>query len=295
MSSTHEATQIMNPDNLDRKPPWLLLGLLGALLVLCYFPVLRLLVQDWMTDENVSHGFFVPIVALYIVWQKKEALLSVETSRNWWGLVIVVLAAFQLYVATLGAEMFLARAAFVLSIWGVVLFMGGMALLRLLVFPLFLLFFMIPLPAIIYNQITFPLQILASRFAEATLSLMGVPVIREGNILELPSQRLSVVEACSGIRSLLSLTFLSLVYGLFFEAKTWIRVALFFSTIPIAIFANAGRVTLTGLLSEYDPELASGAFHLVEGWVIFAVALVLLVVTHQLILRGVSLLRPRQP
>lgn len=283
MISAPEAMQTAKPDSVGRQPPWLLLGILSVLLVLCYFPVLRLLVRDWMIDENVSHGFFVPVVALYVAWQKREELLSVRVRRNWWGLVIVVLAALQLYVATLGAELFLARMAFVFSIWGIVLFLGGMALLRLLVFPLILLFFMIPLPAILYNQVTFPLQILASRFAETTLSAIGIPVIREGNILELPSQRLSVVEACSGIRSLLSLMFLSLVYGFMFERKLWIRFALFLSTVPIAIFANAGRVTLTGLLSEYDTELASGVFHLVEGWVIFLIALVLLMMTHQMI------------
>src|SRR5206468_4497010 len=113
-------------------------------------------------------------------------------------------------------------------------------------FPLFLLFFMVPIPTAIYNQITFPLQILASRLADGALTVLGVPVLREGNILDLPSQRLSVVEACSGIRSLLSLTFLSLVYGYFFEKRTGVRIALFFATIPIAIVANGSRVTLTG-------------------------------------------------
>jgi exosortase len=184
-------------------------------------------------------------------------------------------------VATLGVELFLARTALVFAIIGCVLFLGGVDILRILAFPLLLLFFMIPLPSIIYNQITLPLQFLASDLAERALSLLGVPVLREGNILELPSQRLSVVEACSGIRSLLSLSFLSLVYGYIFERRTWMRVALFLSTVPIAIVANAGRVTLTGLLSEADPELARGVFHFIEGWVIFAVALVLLVATHR--------------
>jgi exosortase len=129
------------------------------------------------------------------------------------------------------------------------------------------------------------LQLLASRLAGDALSVMGLPVLREGNILELPEQRLSVVEACSGIRSLLTLTFLSLVFGHFFEKKTWIRVVLFLSTVPIAIVANASRVTLTGLLTEWKPEFAEGFFHTAQGWVIFMVSLFILILFHQVLTR----------
>ncbi len=132
---------------------------------------------------------------------------------------------------------------------------------------------------------TFPLQILASTFAGDALGWLGVPVLREGNILELPQQRLSVVEACSGIRSLLTLAFLAVVYGQFFEKKTWVRVALFLATVPIAIVANASRVTLTGIISEWRPELAEGFFHTAQGWVIFMVSLFLLIAFHQALTR----------
>jgi exosortase len=172
-----------------------------------------------------------------------------------------------------------------------VLFLGGTHYVRILAFPLFLLFFMVPIPAIIYNRITFPLQLLASRVAEGVLLILGIPVLREGNILELAEHRLSVVEACSGIRSLLSLTFLSLVYGHFFEKRTWIRVLLFLATIPIAIVANASRVTLTGFLTEYKPELAEGFFHAASGWVIFMVALLIMVGVHQILTRTYTFIR----
>ncbi len=208
--------------------------------------------------SDMGHGFFVPIVAGFIVWQNRRELLALTPSPNWWGLVVVLYGALQLYIATLGAELFLARTAFVISIIGMVLLLGGTAYVRLLAFPLFLLFFMIPIPTVVYNSITFPLQILASRVSTDALNLMQIPVLREGNVLELAQQKLSVVEACSGIRSLLSLTFLSLVYGYFFESKVWMRVLLFLSTIPIAIVANASRVTLTGVLTEFKPELAEG-------------------------------------
>lgn len=262
---------------------WLL-----GLLVLCYAPVLKHLVNDWLTNEDMGHGIFVPVVAGYIGWLKRDELVF-PAQVNRWGLAIVVLAALQLYAATLGVELFLARTAFVFSVIGITLYLTGTANFKKLLLPLFLLFFMVPLPAIIYNQITFPLQLFASRVAEIALSALGVPVLREGNVLELPSQRLSVVEACSGIRSLLSLSFLSLVYGYFFDRRPWMKFALLAATIPIAVTANAARVTLTGILSEQDPELARGFFHMAEGWIIFVVALVLLIMTHKLILIGINL------
>jgi exosortase len=143
---------------------------------------------------------------------------------------------------------------------------------------------MVPIPAVIYTQITFPLQIFASRLADFALTVLGIPVLREGNILELPSGPLSVVEACSGIRSLLSLTFLSLVYGYLFEKQTWRRVVIFLATIPVALIANGGRVTLTGVLSQISPDLAHGFFHESTGMVTFFAAAVMLFVVHQALL-----------
>ncbi len=274
---------------------WTAIAWFGGLLVVCYAPVLFALVRNWNEDQDMGHGFFVPLIAGYIAWRKKDELADKVPRPNWWGLAIVLYAAVQLYVATLGAELFLARTAFIFSLIGMVLLLGGREYLRVFTFPLFLLFLMVPIPAIIYNRLTFPLQIFASQAAESALGILHIPVLREGNILELSEgQRLSVVEACSGIRSLLTLSFLSLVYGYFFEKKTWIRVALFFSTIPIAIIANASRVTLTGVLSEYKPELAEGFFHSASGWVIFMVALTIMVGVHQVLVRGYSYVHGRR-
>ena len=274
---------------------WTAIVWFGVLLFACYAPVLIALVKNWNSDADMGHGFFVPVVAAFIVWQKRAELATLTPRANWWGLVIVIYAAVQLYIATLGAELFLARTAFVFSLIGMVLLLGGTRYLRVLAFPLFLLFFMIPIPAVIYNRITFPLQIIASQTAEWALSLLQIPVLREGNILELPEQRLSVVEACSGIRSLLTLSFLSLVYGYFFERRAWMRVLLFVATIPIAIVANANRVTLTGVLAEYKPELAEGFFHEMSGGVIFLAALLIMVGLHQIFRRGVHFYDRRHP
>jgi exosortase len=192
-------------------------------------------------------------------------------------------------------ELFTQRTAFVITLIGSVWLLGGAFILKKLAFPLFLLVFMVPIPAVIYNQITFPLQKMASSLAASALSAIDIPVLREGNILDLPNQRLSVVEACSGIRSLLSLTFLSLVYGYFFERKMWIRIALFLATIPIAILANGSRVTITGILTQWKPELAEGFFHESTGWVIFMIALAFLILFHQLVVRTSSFIENRRP
>jgi exosortase len=265
--------------------PWTKIAWFGVLLTASYAGVFAHLVRQWDHDPDMSHGFFVPLVSAFIIWQRRAEITAIKPQPNWWGFALVLYGTAQLYVATLGAELFLARTAFVITVFGVVLTLGGVPVLRRLAFPLFLLFFMVPIPAVLYNRVTFPLQILASSLAGDALSWLGVPVLREGNILELPQQRLSVVEACSGIRSLLTLAFLSVVYGQFFEKKTWVRIALFVATVPIAIIANASRVTLTGIISEWKPELAEGFFHTAQGWVIFMVSLLMLIALHQLLMR----------
>ena len=274
--------------------PWMPIAWFGALLIACYFPILRALALQWNNDADMSHGFFVPIVAAFIVWQRREEILAIQPKPNWWGLALVVWGGLQLWFGALAAELFITRTAFVVTLIGVVWLLGGNLILRKLAFPLFLCFFMVPIPAVIYNSITFPLQLLASRLAEHALSFLSVPVLREGNVLILPNQELSVVEACSGIRSLLSLTFLSLVYGYFFEKRAWVRVVLFLSTVPIAIVANGSRVTLTGVMTQIKPELAEGVFHTASGWVIFMVALIILIFLHQAIVRACHFMERRK-
>jgi exosortase len=272
-----------------RSIPWTGIIWFAALLLLGSFHTLNSLAHQWATDEDVGHGFFVPVVAAWIAWQRRDQIMALEFHPAWWGLGIMIWGAAQGYIGRLGADLFLERSSVLILLVGLLLTIGGTALVRVLAFPLLLLPFMIPLPGVVYNQITFPLQLFASRVAEGALDLLGYPVLRDGNILELASQKLSVAEACSGIRSLLSLSFLSLVYAYFFDNRVWMRWVLFCATIPIAIIANAGRVTITGILSEINPELAHGFFHELEGWVIFVIAGILLVCLHGAIRAGMRI------
>jgi len=251
------------------------------LLIAVHAPLLAGLVRQWSADPDMSHGFFVLPVVAVVVWRRRAELAALQPPPNWWGLAIAAWGAAQMLVGTLAAQIFIARTAFLVSLVGVVLFLGGTRALRILAFPLLLMLFLFPIPAILYAHITLPLQIFASATAEAALNWIGIPVLRDGNILELPHERLSVVEACSGIRSLLSLAFLSLVYAYFFDGRVAMRWVLLAATVPIAIAANAVRVTLMGLLGEYRTDLAQGVFHLFEGWVLFVVALGLLVTVHR--------------
>jgi exosortase len=269
-----------------RKIPWAAIGWFTALLIVVYFPTWKHLVIQWATDEDVGHGFLVVPVAAWVAWQRRQELLTLDWTPAWWGLGVMALGVLQSIVGMLGAEQFLQRSSILITLLGMLLVLGGTAAVRLLLFPLLLLPFMIPIPAVIYNQITFPLQLFASAVAETVLGWLNIPVLRDGNVLHLASQTLSVAEACSGIRSLLSLTFLALVYAYFFDKKVWMRWALLIGVVPIAILANAARVTLTGVLSdEVSPELAQGVYHELEGWIVFMVAFAMLIVLHAAINR----------
>lgn len=265
------------------KISWQSLIWFGALLIVCYAPILYRMAVQWATDENMGHGFFVPFVAGFIAWQRRDELLAAPRKPNGWGLFLVVFAAAEALAATLGAELFTARLAFVIALFGVILYLGGTKWLKVLLFPLLLLLFMIPIPAIIYAALTLKLQMLASQLGETLISAAGIPVLRAGNTLTLPSQTLDIAEACSGIRSLLSLAFLSLVYAYFADKRVWMRWVLLALTVPIAIAANGIRVAFTGILSEVNTKLAQGLYHETEGFIVFVIALIALILSHSVL------------
>lgn len=248
-----------------------------ASFALLFFDVGRKLVSDWSTDDNYSHGFLVVPVALYLAWERKDALAAAPARPSALGLVVVAGSLLVLGAGMLGAELFLTRVAIVGVLVGAVLFVWGWTHLRLLAFPLAFLLLMIPLPAIVFNQIALPLQLLASRVGEAGLRLVGVPVLREGNLMVLASTTLEVAEACSGIRSLVSLLTLGIVYGYFMDSRAWVRWLLALATVPIAVFTNGLRVAGTGVAAHYyGPDAAEGFLHSFSGWLVFVSALALL-------------------
>lgn len=274
--------------------PWTSIVWFAILLILPFLGVIAGMVHDWFTLEEMGHGIFVPFVAGYVIWSDRRRVFATPCRRSWWGIPVVLWGFLQSVLGIVGADYFLARTGFFIALVGVIWTIAGLQVLRRLAFPLFLLLFAIRIPLFIYSRITFPLQILASKLAAAGLSLIGIPVLREGNVLELASQRLDVVEACSGIRSLISLSFLALVYGWFFDRKAWMRWVLLAASVPIAIVANSGRIVITGILSEVQKEFATGAYHSFEGWVIFMVDLFILIALHGVLNKGYSIIRNRR-
>lgn len=263
---------------------WGQAAILAVLICVLYFDVLRRLVLQWANDPNFSHGFFVPLFSAYILWQRRRQLGELKLRPSWLGLLVMAFALAVLVVGTLGAELFLARSSLVLLLAGLVIQLLGWNWLVAMAFPWAFLILMVPIPAILFNQIAFPLQLLAARMATALLSLLGVPVLREGNVIQLAAMSLEVVEACSGIRSLVSLLTLALIYGYLLEPRWLRRTLLALAAIPIAVIANAVRVMGTGLLGQYwDPDKARGFFHEFSGWVIFVLSLGMLFVFHALL------------
>lgn len=268
------------------KPGILLAGLsLLASLALLYWQVVAELVSAWASDGNYSHGFLILPFALYFAWARRDELRAAERRPSLLGLV-VVLGSLAIFVAgILGAELFLTRASMIGVTTGAILFTLGWKHLRILAWALAFTLLMIPIPSIVFNQIAFPLQLLAARFGEFALQLCEIPVLREGNVIVLASTSLEVADACSGIRSLVSLLTLGIVVGYFADRRAWVRMAIAILTVPIAIVTNGGRVAGTGIATHYfGPEVASGAFHEVSGLLVFVAALALLFFALRLIL-----------
>lgn len=265
----------------DRNLLWGAL-LIAGLIAAAYLRVLAKLVNDWWEFPDFSHGFLVPPFAAYVLWRKRTILAGTKVAPAWSGVAVVAFGLLILLLGVYGAELFLSRISLVIVLAGLVLAFGGGKMLKETRFALFVLLLAIPIPAIIYTQITFPLQLLASKLASILLPLFGVPVLREGNVIQLPALSLEVAEACSGIRSLMSLLTLAIFYGYFLERSTWRRIALVVASVPIAIAANAVRLLGTGLSVQYwDPDKAMGFFHEFSGWVMFLVSLTCLIAVDQ--------------
>ena len=251
----------------------------AGLLIFLYQEVLWGLGSDWNNDPDYSHGFLVPFLSVYFIWERWNVLTDETPSPSFWGIGLLSLGLFSLVVGLIGAELYVQRMSLIVVLSGLVLLILGWKYLWLLSLPIGFLIFMIPLPAIVVNTIAFPLQLFAAQTATFCLFSLGIPVFREGNLIMLASTTLEVAEACSGLRSLLSLLALGTVYGYFSQDVMWKRWMLVFLTVPIAIIANAFRVSGTGVLAHYfGAEAAEGFYHTFEGWLVFVVAFVLLFV-----------------
>ena len=255
--------------------------ILAGLILLLYASVIKDLVVQWWTDADYGHGFFVPLFSGYILWRERDRWAKTEIKPSNFGFAVMLGAIGLLLLGSLGAELFTSRFSLLILLAGMILFLAGWKMLRAVSFPLGYLMWMIPIPVIIYNQITFPLQLIASRLATAGLQLAQVPVLRDGNILIMSNYSLEVVEACSGIRSLMTLMALAVAYGYLVSPRRWVRYVLAAFMVPIAIVTNAIRIMGAGILAHrFGPAAAEGFLHEFSGWAIFLVALVLMFGSH---------------
>jgi exosortase len=269
--------------------------------IFVYSATLWKLVYDWSTDPNYSHGLLIPFVIAFILWNERDSLrAAAQGPRLLLGGALVALALLGVWAGTAGAELFMQRISFVLVLIGIAVYFWGPGIVRPLVVPLILLLLAIPIPTIIFNKIAFPLQLFASQCAVWTIRLFDIPVLRQGNVIELLPRnaseptRLEVVEACSGIRSLMTLLTLAVVFAYFTHPNggnegrpgrfswltdfgVWRAVLVVAAAVPIAILTNALRVGGTGILAHYyGIEVAEGFFHTFSGWVVYILALHLL-------------------
>lgn len=255
-------------------------------MVALYYRIVPDMVKDWYKDDNYSHGFLVPLIAGYFLWQSWPALKERLVKPDGLGLVVIILGLLQLTVAWLGTEYFTMRSSLIVLLAGMVLYWFGREVLKGMALPLGYLIFMVPIPYIIYDAFAFPLKLFITKASVGFLKMIGVVVLREGNIIMLPTTTLEVADACSGTRSLMSLLALAVAYAFFTQTSTAKRWVLIASAVPIAIFTNALRVIVTGILAQWwGAKAAEGFFHEFAGLVVFALAMVLLVAEGALLRR----------
>ena len=248
-----------------------------ALTLVVYGPILYYMVLHWNAVADYSHGFLIAPLALYFAWERQPRLRRARIEPSWWGLVPLVLSTVTLLIGRLGVELMNMRVSFVLALIGIVLLLLGRQVFRILAFPLFFLFLMVPLPQSLVNVVAFPLQLTAADWAVDLLYFLRIPALREGNIIHLPNTKLFVAEACSGLRSLMALITLGVVFAYFFRKSWGERILIVLSAIPIAIVVNSLRVTITGILTyRFGESAAQGAVHEFQGLITFGAAMLLL-------------------
>jgi exosortase len=268
------------------KGPIIAAVLLAGMLGLLYREIIVHLGEQWYNDPDYSHGFLVPVIAAYLLWERRGKLAGMPIVPSPLGISVLGSGLMMLVVGTVGAELFLQRSSLIVVIAGLVLLLCGRACLRVVALPVAFLLFMVPFPAIVMNAVAFPLQVFSAQFAELCLFNLGIPVLREGNVIALAGTTLEVAEACSGIRSLQALLALGTIFAYFSQRAAWKRWLLVLLSVPIAIAANAFRVAGTGVLAhQFGPEAAEGFYHTFSGLAVFGAAFVLLLLSGAILSR----------
>lgn len=257
------------------------------LLVVLYWRVVPPMVQQWYLDENYSHGFIVPFIAGYFLYTRWSELKHARVTPYSAGLAVIIFGLCQLLVAWLGVEYFTMRSSLIVLLAGLALYFFGTSIFRIVSLPIAYLIFMVPIPYIIYDAVAFPLKLFVTKVSVAFLKMVGVVVLREGNIIMFPATTLEVADACSGIRSLISLIALAVAYAFFLRVATWKRCLLICAAVPIAVITNSLRVIVTGLLAQHwGAKAAEGFFHEFAGLTVFAMAMAMLVSLGAFLGRG---------
>lgn len=272
--------------------------LIAVVLLLCglYWKVVPPMVQQWYLDENYSHGFIVPLIAGYFLHARWSELKDAQVTRCNVGMAVILYGLLQLMLGWLGTEYFSMRSSLVVILAGLVLFLFGTAVFRIALLSLCYLLFMIPIPYIVYDAVAFPLKIFVTKVSVATLKAIGIVVMREGNIIMFPALTLEVADACSGIRSLISLLALAVAFAFYVRISPLRRLILICSAVPIAIFTNSVRVIVTGILSQHwGAKAAEGFFHEFAGMVVFALAMVMLVSLGTFLKKGDNEMQDSEP
>jgi exosortase len=266
-------------------------GAVVAILFGLYAPVLKVWLEDLWNDPNYSHVYIVPIISGFVIWQRRRDLAALPIQGRWHGLTLLLAGLCALILGDVGSETFLMRTSLIVVIAGLILLHLGPGMLRALAFPLGFCLFLVPMPAVFFYAMTARLQNIAAETGAWGLDLVGVPVLLDGNVIHLSRVTLGVTEACSGIRSLITLVALGVAWAHLMLPRRWMQIALVISVLPITIVANASRIVMTGLVGRwFGVEYAEGFFHFFSGWLVFVLAILCMLAVHG-VLRAVS---PRQ-
>lgn len=250
--------------------------LLG-LFIAAYWVPLKAMVTIWLTNDDYSYGFLIPLISVYFLWEKRKSISDVVFKSSWAALPLLLLFYLICLYGTLGSSGSASITAIPFLIALYTAFCFGIPLVKRLALPLGFLIFMVPLPTIVDTTLGVFLKSVSSKMGGWIIQAVGIPVYVSGNIIDIGTTQLQVVDACSGMRYLFALLALGVIYAATFQKVLWKRILCFLVTIPIAIFTNALRIGATGILANhYGSGVAEGFFHGFSGWIIFMFAFALL-------------------